>query len=275
LGLTQSGISHAITELEDLLGARLLVRARTGCTPTDAGHRVLAGARLVLRTAAGLAAAAEGDARLQGHVRIACFRSVATHLLPPALDLLATRHPELRVDVDDGYEERAAVEAAVREGRAELAVAQLPVADGLFQRAFAADAYVFVAPAALRCKGGWEQFGALPYIQLDCSGAYAVLDACRAAGFAARPARTLATDSGVLALVRRGLGYSILPRLAVHPLPDGVQVLDLPIPAARKFAIVGLPDVVRGPAVQAVLAALADKALLRRTDPVRHGIALA
>lgn len=275
LGATQSGVSYAVGELERQLGERLLVRSRTGCVPTAAGERILPKARQMLALAAGLAADARGSAQaLAGHVRIACFRSVATHLLPPALEQLGMRFPGLRIDVDDGFEERAAVEAALREGRADLAVAQLPVGPDLVQRPFVSDSYVLVLPAAfpVRSGAGWAQFAALPYIQLNCSGALAVLERCRAAGFEARAERSLATDSGVCAMVARGLGYSILPRLAVFPEPPGVQVVDLPVVARRSFVLAAMPGQARDRAVQAVMAALRERSILERSEAVRRAL---
>ncbi|MFD2365867.1 LysR family transcriptional regulator [Pseudoduganella sp. GCM10020061] len=275
LGATQSGVSYAVGELERQLGERLLVRARSGCTPTAAGARILPKARQMLELAAGLAEDARGDTQaLSGHVRIACFRSVATHLLPNALETLGTRHPQLRIDVDDSYEERAEVEQALREGRADLAVAQLPVGPDLVQRPFVSDSYVLVLPAGCRVQAGagWAQFAALPYIQLNCSGALAVLERCRAAGFEARAARTLATDSGICALVARGLGYSILPRLAVFPEPSGVQVVDLPVEARRSFVLGATPAMARDRAVRAVMATLRERRILERNEAVRRAL---
>lgn len=275
LGCTQSRISHAITELESCLGARLLSRSRLGCVPTDAGHRVLNQARQVLRLTGSMVDFAQDDAAVVGRVRIACFRSVATHLLPQALIALAIEHPGIRVDIDDSCEEREDVPQALMEGRADLGIAQRPVGPGFVAFAFASDAYVLVAPASLRLHApvSWEQFKALPYIQLDCSGAFAMLEQCRAAGFTAEPSRTLATDTGIAAMVKHGAGYSILPRLAVFPEPQGVKVFDLPIPAKRQFELIALPETAREKAVQIVMRFLRNKRTLANSDAFRAGVA--
>lgn len=276
LGCTQSRVSHAITELESNLGVRLLNRSRSGCTPTEAGYRVLAGARQILHLAAGLSAAAGEVDGLSGHVRIASYRSVATQLLPPALEALAQAYPGIRIDVDDSFEEREGVAQAVRDGGAEIGIAQLPVADDLAQRPYAADSYVLVVPAsaALRVPVGWEQLDKLPYIQLNCSGAFAILEQCRAAGFRAELSRTLATDTGIAALVKRGLGYSILPRLAVFPEPAGVKVYPLPVPAERSFAVVATPATARQPLVRTVMRFLCDRKSIERSEAFRAGALL-
>lgn len=255
LDCTQSRISHAVSELEDILETRLLTRSRTGCAPTEAGLRVIASARHILRMADGLRQDAAPTGAIGGRIRIACFRSVATHLLPQSLSALARRFPALRIDIDDSHEEREAVARAVCEGRAEIGIAQLPVPDALVAYDFAADDYVLVAPAGIRLSTPleWRELAGIDYLQLNCSGALAILDECRKAGFAAAPARLLSTDSSIMALVRQGLGFSILPQLAIEPLPPEVSTWPLPFPAPRRFAVVALPEVARTAAAKAVI----------------------
>jgi DNA-binding transcriptional LysR family regulator len=274
LACTQSRISHAITELEACLGVRLLARSRSGCVPTEAGHRVLGKARQILGLARGLLDAAQDDAGLVGRVRIACFRSVATHVLPQAMAALLAEYPGIRVDIDDSCEERDEVTRAVADGRADIGIAQLPVGADLLARPYVADSYVLVVPAAfpVRAPLAWEQFKDLPYIQLDCSGALAVLAQCRAAGFSAEPSRTLATDSAVAALVALGIAYSILPRLAVFPAPQGVRIVELPIAAQRQFALIARPGTARLQAVHIVLRYVGNKRLVENSAAYRAGL---
>jgi DNA-binding transcriptional LysR family regulator len=274
MGCTQSRISHAIAELERVLGTRLLLRSRAGCVPTESGLRVIAKARQILTLTASLAQSAEPEESPVGRVRIACFRSVGTHLLPTALETLAIDYPGIRVDVDDGYEEREAVTRAVEEGRADVGIAQLPVGAAVVTRPYVSDAYVIVAPSSLPLQAplSWEQLHGVPYIQLSCSGALAVLDRCRAAGFAAEPSRTLATDSSIVAMVKRGIGYSVLPHLAVFPPPDGVQVHDLPIPAKREFVLAALPSIARLKSVETVVRLIRAERSVSGTDAYRAGV---
>lgn len=274
MGCTQSRISHGITELEDTLGARLLIRSRTGCVPTEAGQRVIATARRMLRLANGLRNDAAPGAQISGHVRIACFRSIGTNLLPLALQALATAFPGIRVDIDDSFEERESVVAAVREGRAEIGIAQLPVSNDLMAYEFVADAYVLVVPAALNLLPpvDWEQLKEMSYLQLNCAGGLAILEECRKAGFGAQPARFLTTDSSIIAMVRQGLGFTILPRLAVFPEPDGVSVMALPFAAKRSFAVVALPETARTEAVKVVIEQLRNRTLLARSDAFLAGL---
>lgn len=280
LGCTQSRISHALAELEGELGVSLLARGRAGSLPTEAGQRVLDKARQMLRLEDSLreAALAEaGPAGLSGSVRIACFRSIGTHLLPHVVEALAQRHPRLRVEIDDSCEQRADVTAALQDGLAEVGIAQLPLAGTLASSPYLHDDYVLVLPAALALPDapvpGWPRLGALPFIGLACAGAAEILARCRAAGFGPEPGgRTLSNDTSIAAMVGRGMGYSILPRLAAFPEPPDVRILPLPIPARRQFAIAALPDVMRLPRVRAVVRALRERRLAAVTQAGRAGI---
>jgi DNA-binding transcriptional LysR family regulator len=273
LGCTQSRISHAIAELERDLGVLLLLRSRTGSAPTDAGRRVLVKARQIIGLEAELHQAAHDAGTLAGRVRIACFRSVGTHVLPHVLEALALAHPHIHADIDDSCEERTDVTAALREGRADIGIAQLPLEDGFAHLTYIHDDYMLVMPAArsVDLAAGWPKAGALPFIQLGCSGAAAVLECCRAAGFRTEAARTLATDTSIAALVARGLGFSILPRLATFPEPEGVRVLPLPIAARRQFVIAGPRERLNLPVVQAVVRLLRERQVLARTPAWRAG----
>lgn len=270
LDCTQSRISHAIGELERELGVRLLERARDGSVPTDTGHRVLEKARQMLRLEASLAEVARDGRELAGQVRIACFRSVGTHLLPHAVEALAREYPGIRVDIDDSCEERAHVTDALRARRAEIGIAQLPVPDEFVTYPWVYDHYRLVVPAGAAPRA--NEVPALPFIGLACSGAAELLARYRAAGFGAEPSRLLANDTSIAAMIGRGMGYSILPELSIYPKPDDVAMLPLPIASRREFAIAGLPDTMRSPAVKAVVRFLRDKRIVGRTRAHLGGI---
>src|SRR5689334_13899915 len=103
LACTQSRISHAIAELERELAVRLLERSHGGSAPTEAGRRVLEKARQMLHLEQGLRDCAGADGALGGTVRVACFRSIGTHLLPYAAEALAAAHPGIVLEIDDSH----------------------------------------------------------------------------------------------------------------------------------------------------------------------------
>jgi DNA-binding transcriptional LysR family regulator len=274
LACTQSRISHAITELERELAVRLLERSHGGSRPTAAGLRVLDKARQMLRLEQDLRGSAREDGALAGRVRVACFRSVGTHLLPYAAAMLAAQHPGIVLDIDDGNADRDAVLDTLREQRADLAIAQLPVERGFATLPWLHDDYVLVVPAARQFSQplGWEQLDGLSYIQLACPGADAALERCLAAGLAVQPGPRLANDTSIAAMVARGMGYSIMPRLAVFPEPEGVRLLALPIPARRSLALAGDAAAMRRPEVAAVLKVLRSRKMVETTEAWRAGL---
>jgi NAD(P)-dependent dehydrogenase (short-subunit alcohol dehydrogenase family) len=126
LNLTQSTVSHAIASLEDELGVPLFVRGRHGATLTPAGDRIADYARQVLQ----LLHLIQQEANLQrslkgGQVRIAAFRSVATHVLPIVIAQFNQRFPDVLVMIVESPDE-IHTEQALREGRADIGFTYLP-----------------------------------------------------------------------------------------------------------------------------------------------------
>jgi len=238
LGCTQSRISHAIAELEGVLGNQLLQRSRTGTVPTPSGRRVILEARKILGFAQHMLASP--SRMLSGVVRLATYESVATHLLLPIIDALADQHPGLRIDVDDGCLEREDVERRVRDGSADLGIAHLPVGAGLSIRPFAEDNYVVITAQSFTPSNRyfWQDLEKLKFIELRCSGSRTIVAKCRASGMTAEPANSFSSTSTILAKIRDGRSFSILPRLSVEPLPSGLRVVDLPVTAKRVLAII-------------------------------------
>lgn len=273
LGCTQSRISHAIVELEQHIGARLLLRSRSGCVPSDAGHRILPQARQMLSLADGIAHSAGEQASLSGHVRLACFRSVGTHLLPHCLEALAEQYPGIQVELDDAGDYGDVIRA-VEEGKADIGITRITPAEQLLSYAFLHDAYVLVVSAGLKLTlpVSWEQLEDTPFIQANNQGAAWILEQCRASGFRQKAARRLANDSGIIALVNRGLGFAISPRLATFPEPEGIRIVDLPVLVKRHLVIVARPEVARSAAAKTVLRFIRDKRILMKTDVCRSGI---
>jgi DNA-binding transcriptional LysR family regulator len=239
LGCTQSRISHALGELEDVLGERLFDRSRTGARPTEAGVVAVSRARAILQMIDRLTVGGAGLG-LHGVVRIAAYRSVATHLLTPAILDVTANHRGVRIELDDGCDERSDIERLVHDRRADLGIVHLPTSAGLMTRPFARDAYVAVAAATqLPSKHSfWSDLARLALFELRCSGARAAVEACRRDGMTNRTTASFASDSTIIAQIAARRGMAILPRLAVEPLPAGLVAITLPITAVRELVTV-------------------------------------
>lgn len=100
MNVGQPAISKAVAQLEERLGARLILRSTRGLTMTDAGQRFYAHAKRAIREAdeaeqlvRDASDSVSGKLRVSAAVTFACL-----HLLP-ALDTLMSRHPQLEIDL--------------------------------------------------------------------------------------------------------------------------------------------------------------------------------
>lgn len=271
LDCTQSRVSHAIAELESILGARLFTRTRIGCAPTEAGNKVLNGARQMLLLAEEVVSSVSKSTEITGHVRLACFRSIGTHIVPYVLDALELAHPGIQIDLIDECDNADDVAKMVDAGSAEIGIGCLPVGNHLLSYSIFSDYYVLMVPETckLRKLKAWSQLDELPFIQPSNSRSISAFEQCRLAGLTAKPARKMVSDSSIVALVSHGKGFSILPRLATFPVPKGVVILELPIRLTREFVVMAAPHSVRLSAVRTVMEFFRSKRILKRTSALR------
>lgn len=279
LSLSQSSLSEAVGKLEDLTGRPLLRRTAAGTLPTPAGLRVLTHARAAVQAASDVLLAAQDDGQLSGVLRVATFRSTATHLLPPVLAYFRQQHPQVQIKLLDG-ENDGGGEVLVRTGQADVALVVGDELPGLRLTPLLLDEYLFVAP---------EARGTQP-VTLDELGHSALLlppgqNSCyqRVHGYleplGLLPERIteIDQDSVILGLVGHGLGVSVMPRLALEPLPAGLVVLPLPEPLSRPLALAALPQRTHLPLIRTFTAALVGSlqthtpfALTRPAQPALH-----
>lgn len=258
LNLTQSTVSHAIASLEDELGVPLFVRGRHGATLTPAGDRIADYARQVLQ----LLHLIQQEANLQrslkgGQVRIAAFRSVATHVLPIVIAQFNQRFPDVLVMIVESPDE-IHTEQALREGRADIGFTYLPTSQEFEAWEILRDEYVILIPPTMSLQGDpltWEELSALPLIlpptQYSCD--IALYNHLMTHTHHLNIVHKINQDSTIVSMVMQGLGVGILPRLAAEPIPAEMQVRSLPIPYERVIGAIMLSTALHVPAVFAFL----------------------
>lgn len=101
----------------------------------------------------------------------------------------------------------------------------------------------------------WEQLNTYPLIMIAESDKFdePVYTHCSAFGITMHVAYQVKSDSTIVSMVARGLGATIIPRLAAEPIPKGVQVYSLPVPLFRVIKVAVLADALQVPAVFAFL----------------------
>ncbi|GAA5512581.1 HTH-type transcriptional regulator CatM [Deinococcus carri] len=260
LGVSQSSLSEAVARLEALAGRPLLRRTPAGTFATEAGLRTLGHARAAVQAAADALLAAQEEGALAGTLRVASFRSTATHLLPPALAAFRARHPGVTVILLDA-ESCGGGPEAVRAGRVDAGLIVADEAPDLRLTPLVQDDYLFAAPSAR---------GTHPVTLADLAAQPLILpplrDSCHrrvrgyltARGVPLTHIMEVEQDSVTLSMVGHGLGVTIMPRLALLPLPPGLVVLPLPEPLTRPLALAVLPQRAALPLLRAFTGAVLE-----------------
>ena len=145
LGISQSGLSRLISELEKNLGFDLFARSGRGLQLTSQGRAFLREVERNFRGVETLQSAAKQILRGQKQrIRIACLPTLSIALLPGSLKRFHTRHPDVAVELETAsYSEALALLA---DRQVDLAITfEAPPTAGLTIQPFAEAAYVFAA----------------------------------------------------------------------------------------------------------------------------------
>jgi DNA-binding transcriptional LysR family regulator len=121
LGLSQPSISRIISELEERLGVRLLLRSTRKVVPTDAGASFLQHAGQILADLERADELARNMDSVEGILRVAAPSIVCQRVLIPKLAQFAAHHPKLKIEMmtSDSLQNLVAdrVDVAIRFGR--------------------------------------------------------------------------------------------------------------------------------------------------------------
>jgi DNA-binding transcriptional LysR family regulator len=263
LNLTQSTISHSIASLEEELGVPLFLRGRHGATLTPVGERITHYAREVLQLLDRMQQEAQSQRSLKGgQVRIAAFRSVATHVLPAVIAQFHSQFPEVATTLVEGGV-HTDIEQLLRDGGADIGFTYLPTSEEFAAWEILRDEYVvlFPPPALTPAAAAppdtltWDKLAQLPLIlppedqpcEIDLYKHFATFAP------SLNIAHKINQDSTIVSMVKQGLGVGILPLLAAEPLPSGIRVRSLPIPFERVIGVIILENSLHIPAVFAFL----------------------
>lgn len=259
LDLSQSAVSHAIATLEEELGVSLLSRGRQGAVLTPVGQEITNEATAMLTHLKRIGQRAQDAKGLQaGLVRVVGFRSATTHILPIVIEEFRRQYPGISVSIGEGSDVRGA-EEILRRGEADVGFTYLPVSDAFDALELFRDEYIALLPKdkapANEGPVSWEELTALPLIlpMPDDGCRYNVDQYLFKHGQSVRPAYEVKEDSTVVSMVRRGLGATIIAKLAAEPIPDDVAVRELPEPLERVIGVITLADALQTPPVFAFL----------------------
>lgn len=211
MAITQSSLSALIKELENDLGQELLIRTTRVCKLTEAGAAFLediSGPLNSLEEA--YVHAKKLGAGNRGKLDLAALSSLCSGVLVRELAQYQKLYPGVRIRLTEGS--HVGVVEAVRSGSAELGIGSKPKsADNLVFKALFADHLMLISPeghASAEHPAHWQTLAQFPLI-LMAPGF--VERALAAVGVTAHPAFEVQQSSTALAMVRHGMGVTVLP----------------------------------------------------------------
>ncbi len=259
VGVTQSGASQAIARLEDLLGVPLLVRERKHTVPTAVGEQVIARARKMLAELDAIQSVAdEAKGLRRGRIKLASFPSVFVALLPPLLRSFRRLHPGIEVVALEASDDE--VEAWLTNNTIDLGVVMNPAPERNVV-SLGHDQWVAVVPArhplALRNPNGCVDLSELvkePFVLATGGCVIHGKSLAESAQLSLSNLRVTVQDwASAFALVREGVGVTLVPSLTLPDTQKGLRVLHLRTPIYRHFGLVCSHVGCASPAVSAFL----------------------
>lgn len=238
LGLSQPAVSLQIRQLEQSLQTRLIERTGRGVRATAAGQALLEHSEYIASVIATARAAVTQHAdEISGTVIIGTGATACIHLLPPLLQQLRQQHPQLKVDVRTGN--TAAIIRAVEENQVDIGLVTLPVSSQSVHVSplYEEDFRLIVSRETLAPVATPAELASLPLIVFEPgSGTRAVIDAWfREAGLRPTPVMELGSIEAIKRMVRAGLGYSLVPAMALAQEEDRVGLsIFAPQPALQR-----------------------------------------
>jgi DNA-binding transcriptional LysR family regulator len=249
--LALAAASTRVRNMEQALGAALLVRSRQGVAPTQAGRTLLQHARTILRQSErlreDLGAYAGG---LAGQIRVLSNTNALTEFLPEALSSFLSAHPNVSVDLEERLSDE--IVGMIAEGVADLGIVAGTVdTSALETYPFRKDRFVLVVaredPLAKRAKTAFAQVLDHDFVGLDRSSALQRFLASKAA-LSGKPLRLrvqLRSFDAVCRMVECNVGIGIVPEttarrvartmaIAVVALTDAWAMRELTI-CVRRF----------------------------------------
>src|SRR6202048_3641160 len=228
--LALAAASTRIRNMEEALGAALLVRGRQGVTPTQAGRTLLQHARLILQQAErlreDLSAYAGG---LAGQIRMLFNTNALTEFLPEALSSFLAAHRNVSVDLEERLSDE--IVGMVAEGVADLGIVGGTVDAGTLETyPFRKDRFVLVVardhPLAHRASIAFPEVLDHDFVGLDRASALQRFLAAKTAP-TGRPLRLrvqLRSFDAVCRLVECNVGIGIVPETTAHRVARTMQI---------------------------------------------------
>jgi len=222
--VTQPTLTMQLKKLEEELGVVLFDRSKKPLKPTGEGEIFISGARRIIREINDLQGALNGEKNsIKGQFRLGIIPTLAPHLLPLFLPQFASDFPDTLLTIEEMESEN--IIKALHENRLDIAIMATPTEEkDLRESVLFNEAFVFYGPLGHPFIGegllSTEVLDANHILLLSeghCFRSQA-LNICNIK--VNKSAFNFYYESGsietIKALVNRGVGYTLVPELAIY-----------------------------------------------------------
>ncbi len=254
MGYTQSGVSHAVKSLEEEFGFRLLTRSRSGVKLTPNGGRVIKSIAEIVNWNDRLNQTVTSiNGMVEGKIRIATFTSIPIWWLSGIMKSFLDDYPNIEFELIDGdYEE---TEQWIAEYKVDCGFVNLSdLKEDLYATPIKEDELYAVLPKGhhllkyekIPVQALNNEYFILPGEGMDSDVGRII----KGNSLELKIRYHAKNDYSTVAMVKNGLGISILSMLLLEPLPEGVEIRKLEESISRQLAFATLPLDRRAPAVK-------------------------
>ena len=240
LGYTQSAISKMIADLEEEWDVSLLTRGHTGIVLTGEGQSLLPNIQDVVRGYDNLnLAVSELHGMQAGTLRIGCFTSLSTSILPQILKSFHEKYPNIQIRLLNG--EYYEISDWLKRGSIDCGFLSMR-AVGDFDTTFIfRDSLVAILPSDHPMANApcfpLEQIREETFLNLREEQDREIIRFFEKNNIAPKIAYSVTSDFALLSMVENGLGISIVHDLILHPPRHNIVRIPLNITQFRDIVI--------------------------------------
>jgi DNA-binding transcriptional LysR family regulator len=245
--IAAAAVSRRISDLELALNTTLLYRTNKGVSPTPAGLELLYRSRALLNSAEDIQTRMQGYSQGQkGLIHILANTSAITQFLPEPIGVFASRHPEIRLQLEEL--DSLSITRSIAEGKADLGVfTRLPYDAEIEVYPFRRDELAVLVPQghplASQSSVAFEQTLEHEHISLFAGTQlnYQITKSAMEQGRSVRLRTEVSGYDAMCLLINAGMGIGILPResVKIYQVPN-TRLLGLNEAWAARDILIGV-----------------------------------
>lgn len=241
MNLTPSAVSHSISAMEQELGFTLFTRSKNGISLTNYGETLQPYINAVLSSEESLNQAVFNlNGLQQGIVKIGCFSSVCTNWMPDIIKSFKEEYPGINLEIYQGT--YADVSEWIKNGTVDMGFLSVSSAKDLPIVPLYRDPLLCVVPKgfaknpATEAMTISEMHDKVFVSQMESTDAD-IQKFLQDNGLNVRSAYHVVDDLSQIAIVAKGLGICIMPRMVMNDIPYMVDMYPTDPAASRIIGI--------------------------------------